>query len=83
MPAPFVKNHAQLSFHSAKYVVDEMEQLVDEFGAKDIAFVISFCANSGVFMRSVMRSLPVVFKIASLGLVLLALRLSISHCYKK
>ena len=32
--------------HSAKYVVDEMEQLVDEFGAKDIAFVDSlFCAN--------------------------------------
>jgi anaerobic magnesium-protoporphyrin IX monomethyl ester cyclase len=32
--------------HSAKYVVDEMEHLVRDFGAKDIAFVDSlFCAN--------------------------------------
>ena len=32
--------------HSAKYVVDEMEQLINDFGAKDIAFVDSlFCAN--------------------------------------
>ena len=32
--------------HSPKYVVDEMEHLVRDFGAKDIAFVDSlFCAN--------------------------------------
>lgn len=32
--------------HSAKYIVDEMEELVDKYGAKDIAVVDSlFCAN--------------------------------------
>ena len=32
--------------HSAKYVVDEMEELVEKYGAKDIAIVDSlFCAN--------------------------------------
>jgi radical SAM superfamily enzyme YgiQ (UPF0313 family) len=32
--------------HSAKYVVDEMQELVEKYGAKDIAIVDSlFCAN--------------------------------------
>ena len=69
--------------HSPKYVVDEIEHLIRDYGVKDIAFVDSlFVPTKDAFMRFVMKLSVEDCKINFLGPVLLGLKSSIKLLQK-